>query len=156
MLKSPTLTAEWETRLKAIENGEADAAAFIADITAMLQDLSKTAERKPGTERLFPNNHKIMGVCPHCGAPILEKNAGYICQNPRCHFAIWKDCYFFTRQGKQMTPEIAAALLRDGRVNVQGLRSQKTGKLYDAAVLLKVDGDGNAKFSLEFPKKRLK
>ena len=154
LLKSPTLTAEWETRLKAIENGEADAAAFIADITVMLQDLSKTAERKPGTERLFPNNHKIMGVCPHCGAPILEKNAGYICQNPRCHFAIWKDCYFFTKRGKQMTPEIAATLLRDGRVSVQGFISQTTGKPYNADVLLKVDGDGNAKFSLEYPKKR--
>ena len=156
LLKSPALTAEWETRLKAIENGEKDAAAFLADITEMLTNLSQTAERLPGTEHLFPTNHKVMGVCPACGAPVLEKKAGYCCQNPRCHFAIWKDCHYFTKQGKEMTPEIAAALLRDRRVSVQGFRSQKTGKLYNADVLLKVDGDGNAKFSIEFPKKRLK
>ena len=53
-----------------------------------------------------------------------------------------------------MTPEIAATLLRDGRVSVQGFISQTTGKPYNADVLLKVDGDGNAKFSLEYPKKR--
>ena len=154
LLKSPALTAEWETRLKAIENGRAEAEAFLADITAMLKELSQTAERVPGTDRLFPTNHKVMGTCPHCGAPVMEKKAGYICQNPRCHFAIWKDCHFFTKQGKGMTPDIAAALLRDGRVSVQGFISRKTGKPYNADVLLKADGDGNAKFSLEFPKKR--
>lgn len=154
LLKSPALTAEWETRLKAIENGRAEPGAFLADITAMLKELSQTAERVPGADRLFPTNHKVMGTCPHCGAPVMEKKAGYICQNPRCHFAIWKDCHFFTKQGKEMTPDMAAALLRDGRVSVQGFISQKTGKPYNADVLLKVDGDGNAKFSLEFPKKR--
>jgi DNA topoisomerase-3 len=154
LLKSPALTAEWETRLKAIENGRAEAGAFLADITAMLKELSQTAERVPGTDRLFPTNHKVMGTCPHCGAPVMEKKAGYICQNPRCHFAIWKDCHFFTKQGKEMTPDMAASLLRDGRVSVQGFISRKTGKPYNADVLLKVDGDGNAKFSLEFQKKR--
>ena len=154
LLKAPALTADWETRLKAIENGQTDAASFLHDITEMLTNLSKTAERLPGTEHLFPNNHKVMGVCPSCGSPVLEKKAGYICQNPRCHFAIWKDCHFFTKQGKEMTPEIAAALLRDRRVSVQGFISGKTGKPYNADVLLNVDGDGNAKFSLEFPKKR--
>ena len=53
-----------------------------------------------------------------------------------------------------MTPDMATSLLRDGRVSVQGFISRKTGKPYNADVLLKVDGDGNAKFSLEFPKKR--
>ena len=154
LLKAPALTADWETRLKAIENGQTDAASFLHDITEMLTNLSKTAERLPGTEHLFPANHKVMGVCPACDAPVLEKKAGYICQNPRCHFAIWKDCHFFTKQGKEMTPEIAAALLRDGRTSVQGFISRKTGKPYNADVLLNVDGDGNAKFSLEFPKKR--
>ena len=154
LLKSPSLTAEWETRLKAIENGRAEAGAFLADITAMLKELSQTAERVPGTDRLFPNNHKVMGTCPHCGAPVLVKKAGYVCQNPRCHFAIWKDCHFFTKQGKEMTPDMAVTLLRDGRVSVQGFISRRTGKPYNADVLLKVDGDGNAKFSLEFPKKR--
>ena len=34
------------------------------------------------------------------------------------------------------TPKIAAALLKDGKAKVKGLRFMKTGKTYDGMVLL--------------------
>jgi len=45
---------------------------------------------------------------------------------------------------------IVAALLKDGRVAVKGLFSEKTGKKYDASVILNDIGDGFVNFKLEF------
>ena len=46
------------------------------------------------------------------------------------------------------------ALLKEGRVFVSGLYSEKTGKIYDAVVLLDDTGDKYVNFKLEFSDKR--
>ena len=46
---------------------------------------------------------------------------------------MWKNDRFFEERGKAFTPKIAAALLKDGKAKVKGLRSMKTGT-YDIAV----------------------
>ena len=47
---------------------------------------------------------------------------------------------------------IAAALIKDGRVKLTGCWSEKTGKTYDATVLLDDDGQ-RVNFRLEFEKR---
>lgn len=43
-------------------------------------------------------------------------------------------------------------LLRDGHIRLKDCRSQKTGKTYNANLLLSIEGDGRAVFSMEFEK----
>ena len=50
-----------------------------------------------------------------------------------------------------MTAQIAERLLRDGRAKLKDCRSAKTGRTYNADVLLTTEADGRAQFSLEFP-----
>jgi len=45
---------------------------------------------------------------------------------------------------------IVAALLKDGRATVKGLYSEKTGKKYDATVILDDSGNGFVNFKLCF------
>ena len=48
---------------------------------------------------------------------------------------------------------MVSALLNDGRVRVTGLYSEKTGKTYDATVVLEDDGQ-YANFKLEFDQRK--
>ena len=54
---------------------------------------------------------------------------------------------------KQPTKAIVTALLKDGRAHVRGLYSEKTGKTYDATVVLADDGQ-YANFKLEFDQQK--
>ena len=54
---------------------------------------------------------------------------------------------------KQPTKAVVSALLNDGRVRVTGLYSEKTGKTYDATVVLEDDGQ-YANFKLEFDQRK--
>ena len=62
-LRSPLLTAEWESRLKQIERGELDAGSFLAEIEGMVSGL--VAEYKPVAEAsvLFPTGRTVVGKC---------------------------------------------------------------------------------------------
>lgn len=61
--------------------------------------------------------------------------------NRSCRFVLWRDNHFFTAKKKELTAAIAMALLKDGRVMVKGLYSPKTGKTYDATVVLDDTGE---------------
>ena len=92
---------------------------------------------------------KIIGVCPNCGANVVEREKGWFCENRECRFVLWKDNAFFKRLGKRLDSHVADKLLRDGRVRLKGCKSAK-GKTYNATVLLSCEADGRSKFSLEF------
>ena len=78
---------------------------------------------------------------------------GFFCQNETCKFAIWKNSKWWAAKKKQPTKTVVAALLKDGRVRVTGLYSEKTGKNYDATVVLADDGQ-YASFKLEFDRQK--
>lgn len=92
---------------------------------------------------------KIIGVCPNCGANVVEREKGWFCENRECRFVLWKDNAFFKRLGKRLDAHVADKLLRDGRVRLKDCKSAK-GKTYNAIVLLSCETDGRSKFSLEF------
>ncbi len=93
--------------------------------------------------------NKIIGICPNCGANVVEREKGWFCENRECRFVLWKDNAFFKRLGKRLDSHAADKLLRDGRVRLKDCRSAK-GKTYNATVLLSTENDGRSKFSLEF------
>ena len=151
-LQSPLLTAEWEHRLKEIERGELAPEDFMEGITAMLRELIQTYKAVPGTEALFPPDREIIGKCPRCGKNVTESKKGFFCEDRACGFALWKNSKFFSAKKKQLTKSVAAALIKDGRVKLTGCWSEKTGKTYDATVLLDDDGQ-RVNFRLEFEKR---
>lgn len=157
-IKSPLLTAEWESKLKQIERGELSAEGFMNGITDMITDLVQTHD-KPDKEylSLFPkedNEGGIIGVCPRCGSNVVAKNKGFFCDNRSCTFALWKDNYFFRSKHKKLTKSIAVALLSDGRAFVEGLYSEKKNKNYDAFVVLDDTGGKYVNFKIEFPQRK--
>ena len=139
-LQSPQLTAEWEHRLKEIERGELAPDSFMAGIAAMLNELVQTYKPIPGVEVLFPSGREVVGRCPRCGAEVTESQKGFFCENRSCAFVLWKNSRFFAAKKKALTKSLAAALLKNGRAPLKGCYSEKTGKTYDASVLLEDDG----------------
>lgn len=150
-LSSPKLTAEWEQRLQEIARGVLSPADFLAGIAAMLREEVLTCQIVPGAETQFPSEYERVGTCPRCGRDVVEKKAGFFCLDRSCGFALWKDSRFFTAKKQQLTKKAAAALLEDGKVQLTGCYSPRTGKTYDATVYL-VDDGKQVSFRMDFPK----
>ena len=146
-IQSPEMTADWETKLLQIERGEMEPETFMTEIKEMISSLVTTTEAAKGANALMKN--KIIGVCPNCGKPVVEREKGWFCENRECRFVLWKDNAFFKRLGKRLDSHVADKLLRDGRVRLKDCKSAK-GKTYNATVLLSCEADGRSKFSLEF------
>ena len=152
-LQSPLLTAEWEYRLGEIERGELAPEDFMSGISAMLQELVGTYQVIKGTEYLFTPPREVVGKCPRCGGEVAEMQKGFFCQDKSCNFAIWKNNNWWAAKRKQPTKAIVAALLKDGRAHVTGLYSEKSGKTYDATVVLEDTGQ-YVNFKLDFDRQK--
>ena len=146
-MQSADMTADWEAKLLQIERGEMEPETFMTEIKEMISSLVTTTEAAKGANALMKN--KIIGVCPNCGANVVEREKGWFCESNPCRFVLWKDNAFFKRLGKRLDAHVADKLLRDGRVRLKDCKSAK-GKTYNATVLLSCEADGRSKFSLEF------
>ena len=65
-----------------------------------------------------------------------------------------RDNKFFTVKKKVLTKAIAIDLLKKGKASLTGCYSQKTGKTYDAVILLDDTGSQFVNFTMEFPTKK--
>ena len=157
-LKSAKLTAEWEDRLGAVERGELAPEDFMAGITAMLTGLVRSYRNVAvAPSPLSDSGRAVIGKCPRCGKNVVEGKKSFYCEGyhdtPSCGFALWKNDRFFTGKRKELTKKIAASLLKNGRVAVTGLFSEKKGVFYDATIVLDDDGGKFVRFKLEFDNK---
>ncbi len=106
-IKSPLLTAEWESRLKQVEHGDVSADVFMDGIADMNRELVKahTAPEEQFT-KLFAAGRKdreAVGTCPRCGASVYEGQKGFFCENRDCAFALWKDNRFFSSKKRKVS-----------------------------------------------------
>ena len=150
-LQSPLLTAEWEHKLKMVENGELDAETFMAEISLMVNDLIKTYSVIKGAEVLFPSGRDVIGKCLRCGGDVTESKKGFFCETNDCRFGLWRDNKFLTGKKISLSKKMAAALLKNGRIPVKGIFSEKTGKSYDVTLVMTDDG-AKTLYSLDFGK----
>ena len=149
-LTSPALTAEWENRLTEIAKGSADPDEFMAEIEAQVRQLVKTYSCiSTDKQNLFQSERVIIGKCPRCGENVYEGKKNFYCGNRGCQFVMWKNDRFFEQRKKAFTPKIAAALLKNGKAKVKDLYSEKTGKTYDATVLLADTGGKYVNYRVE-------
>lgn len=150
-LQSPLLTAEWEWQLKKVEHGELEPDQFMAEISGMVAELVKTYETVLGSDVLFPSGRTVVGKCPRCGADVTESKKGYFCERNDCRFGIWRDNRFLAAKKINLNKKMISALLKDGKTFVSGIYSEKTGKNFDAYLLLSDDGTRTS-FAFEFKK----
>lgn len=139
-LKSPEMTGKWETRLKQIEGGQADASQFDQDIISFCYKLLPTVFNSSKLEK------ENFGKCPVCGqGVIIEGKKGFGCDKWKegCSFVIWKKV-----AGKTLSQVQIKQLLENGRTRkIKGFKS-KTGKSFDAILELK---DGKVEFCFDSP-----
>lgn len=148
-LQSPLMTAEWEHRLKEIERGEESPDTFMQGIRDMVCELVKTYKTVLGADVLFPSGRMVVGKCPRCGSDVTESKKGYFCERNDCHFGLWRDNRFLAAKKINLTKKMAEALLKDGKTYASGIFSEKTGKIYDAYIVLEDNGTKTA-YRLEF------
>ncbi|MCD7902711.1 MAG: DNA topoisomerase 3 [Oscillospiraceae bacterium] len=148
-LQSPLLTAEWEEKLKEVERGELSPEDFMDDITEMVRELVQTYIPVKGAEVLFPSGRVVVGRCPRCGGDVTESKKGFFCESNECRFGLWKDNKFLTAKRINLTRDLAITLLKERRAALTGLYSERTGKTYDATVVLEDIGE-KVRYVLEF------
>ncbi|MBA3816856.1 MAG: DNA topoisomerase III, partial [Parachlamydiaceae bacterium] len=85
-LKSPELTGEWESKLKAMEQGKYQAVDFMRGIEQFTHQLINDTD-------ISKINYEEYGKCPKCKHPIIKGNRGYGCSKWRegCNFVLWKE-----------------------------------------------------------------
>ena len=149
-LKSPAMTAAWEKKLLEIECNNYTPEQFMEEIESMMKSLVNQYANTPSAPAKATPGASVIGTCPHCGSEVAEREKGFFCASRECRFVIWKDNAFFARLGKRPTRQVVDKLLRDGRARLKDCKSQRTGKTYNASVLMTTEADGRAKFSLEF------
>ena len=155
-IKSPAMTAQWEMQLNQIARGEADAGDFLQRIIQMLKELiSRYSGVSEKQKEQFSHGTKkeSLGSCPRCGRPVYEGQKNFYCSDRKCQFALWKNDRFFESQGKKMDALTVKILLAKGKIHYKDLRSQKTGRTYEATVVMADSGEGYVKFNLEFPQR---
>ena len=148
-LRSPLLTAEWESRLKQIERGELDADTFLADIEHMVSGL--VADYTPVAEVsiLFPTGREVVGKCPRCGGVVSEAKSGYFCEGLDCKFGLWRDNKFLAAKRISLTRPLATELLDKGRAHLGEIYSQRMDKYYPGDLILHDNGE-RATYYLSF------
>lgn len=148
-IQSPSMTADWEEKLLMIERQEYDSEGFMQEIKQVISGLVKNYEVIKEAEVMM-NESKSVGKCPLCGASVEDRPKGYFCSVRECKFALWKNNRYFESIGKTPTSSVVSALLRDGKVKLEGCKSARTGKTYDAIVYMEVSPDGKINFKMEF------
>lgn len=139
-LKNPALTGAWEQKLKRIEDGDADAEAFSAEIEGFVASLLPQVAK--GEKVVVAN----LGQCPKCGkGHIVEGKKGFGCNRWKegCDFVVWKKI-----AQKYISAAQVAQLLAKKRTNpLKGFVSKK-GKTFSASLVL----DDAFKVVFDFPK----
>lgn len=149
-IQSPSMTADWEEKLLLIERKEYSSEEFMQEIRDVIFHLVRHYEVIQDAEVLMAKEPDSIGKCPICGSPVTNRPKGYFCADKECHFALWKNNRYFESIGKKLTDSVAESLLNSGKIKLKGCKSAKTGRTFDAMLLMEVDETGKINFSMEF------
>ena len=102
---------------------------------------------------------RSLGKCPRCGRDVIEGKKGFGCvgwsdKEKPCNFTIWKDNKLLAASGKSVTKKMVKDMLGEKKkTHMTGLTSQRTGKTYDADLVL--DDTGKyVNLKLVFPERK--
>ncbi len=104
-LTSPSMTGDWEAKLRQMEHGQLDRPTFMKEIATFTEEVVKKARDhyEEAINRSFPD---LECKCPNCGADRLKQtDATFECREPDCTFRVSK----YTA-GRQLTDTEAKEL----------------------------------------------
>jgi DNA topoisomerase III len=140
-LSSPSLTGDWEYKLRLMEQGNLSREAFMHEIESYTREIVEKARShsQASKEQTFPD---LEAPCPACQAPSLRQtDATYECRQPSCKFSMKKHI-----ASREITPTEARELLTKGIVGpLIGFKS-RFNKPFDACLKL----DDKAKINFHF------
>ena len=144
-VKSPSMTAEWESTLQKIAKGEADDEQFLNEIIdftkQLIKDNSGETERNNNPFRF--SRLPVVGKCPNCGKNVYEFPKSYSCEDSRgkCGFFFMKEIF-----GKEVTPTQAKRILEKGSsITLKGFTDRQGNSRSGKFVLV----DGRVKVEYE-------
>jgi len=148
-VKSPMLTAEWEMKLREIEEGNLTEETFVEElhqyIKGMIETLKSTSVRLTENKKTTDRSKAAKGVgkCPFCGHSVVESAKAYGCSDWKngCKFTVWK-----TIAGKAISEETVIKLITEGRTEKMTGFKSKAGKVFSASLVVKKDRTVGFKF----------
>lgn len=146
-VKSPKMTADWETRLLAIERGEESSDNFMKEIDGYVSDLVQKYGSVDENSKFASasREREVIGVCPRCGKNVVEFPKSFSCESGKegCGFVIWKSI-----SEKSISSAQAKKLLEKRKTDlIKGFTSKKTGNQFDAFLVLKDDNSVGFEFT---------
>ncbi|MBN2434862.1 MAG: topoisomerase C-terminal repeat-containing protein [Spirochaetes bacterium] len=140
-VKTPELTAQWESKLRSIERGKYDASKFcieIRDLTRQIVVVDNDLKNQ-FTTALDEAKRK----CPKCKRPLNENSFGYFCEKT-CGFALWKII-----SQKKLSMKDIDTLFSDGKTGIiDGFKKKEGNGTYSARIVIE-SPDFKPKFSFD-------
>lgn len=144
----PEQAAEWESYFQAVKTGAMTLAEGEKLCFGYVYDMIAEVGKMPDPPRKTAPGKAMGCKCPYCSKPILDGKWSYHCEGYKtdCNFSVNKVDGKFTEKHLD-------ELLKNGKTKVikKIIHSQKTGKDYDAAVVLQPKGSQYATV-MDFPK----
>ena len=110
-LSEPRLTAEWEQKLRMIEEGRVQSDEFMRDIRTLTENVVEMAKQYEGNSGPLENPLHVDAPCPQCGGEIVENYRRFACTTPGCEFSIAKH-----PSGRMLEPTEVEELISTGHV----------------------------------------
>lgn len=143
-------TSLLEKELEKVAEGKADPRIILQNIKEEVQ--KNIEEIKKGEGKVMSNLSESLGLCPACGK-------GYIMKSKSGHFYCNRfndGCKFYVGEilGKKISETQVKKLLQNKKTDViKGFVSQKSGKAFDAALIVTEDGKISFNFGTSGGKK---
>lgn len=144
-LSEPRLTAEWEQKLRMIEEGRFLSDEFMRDIRRLTENVVEMAKQYEGNSVPLENPLHIDVPCPQCGGEIVENYRRFACTTPTCEFSIAKH-----PSGRMLEQPEVEELLSTGHVGPLSGFISKRGFPFEAELVLRKDEDGLWKMQFDF------
>ncbi len=144
----PDLTAKWWAIQQDIQEGKATPKDLYNDVLEQFGHLAAREYPPIDLSSLSVTaGEKSVGKCPRCGMPVTENSKAFRCSGYKrgCGFTIWKEGKFgvqkaLTYSGRKLTGAMVSRPLDGKKAFVRGLKSERTGKTYDAYLILEDTG----------------
>lgn len=131
-LSSPSMTAEFEMMIQAVEEGSMDYTDFMKRIELDVENIVNKIKNDHSGKKIGGGMISEF-CCPKCNAPLTQTDKAVGCSNWKngCDFTIWK-----TMAKKKLTENQIKQLIENGETDViHGFKSN-AGKSFDAALKL--------------------
>lgn len=135
-LKSPKLTAQWESKLQQIEQNKYSDEVFLDEIkdfiTNIVKDFSVDENLKEKLKK--ETNLECLGHCPICSKNVYEREKVFCCEDKNCKFVIFKNSKFFTKNKAKIKKKNVIEILEKGKTKME-FYSETKGRYYEVNIV---------------------